>query len=205
VLTRAQFAAQLGGRLPAAGQRIGLLGGSYNPVHGGHRDISLEALKRLRLDQVWWVVSPQNPLKPRQDMAPLSRRLAQAEAVAKHRRIVVTAIEDSLGTTATVDTIERLRDYFPKVKFVWLMGADNLQQIPRWQRWQEIFHMLPVAVFDRPTYSLRALTGKAARRFSHRRLHERASARLPNLEPPAWVFIHIRLNPLSATALRARR
>lgn len=183
--------------------RVGLLGGSFNPAHAGHLHISREALRRLRLDEVWWLVSPQNPLKPSRGMAPLATRVAEARAVARDRRIQVTDIEAALGTRYTADTLKALQRRFPHIRFVWLMGADNLTQIPRWQRWTGIFETLPIAVFDRPTYSLRALAGKAAQRYARRRLPAAAAATLPSGKPPAWVFVRCRLHPASATAIRA--
>ena len=138
-------------RRPA--RRIGILGGSFNPAHDGHRHISLEALKRLRLDEVWWLVSPQNPLKPQEGMAPFEDRIEKAKSVADHPRIRVTDIEKGFATTYTAETLARLCRRFPNQRFVWLMGADNLSQISRWNRWTRIFHTVPVAVFDRPSYS----------------------------------------------------
>ena len=185
-----------------SGRRIGLLGGSFNPAHEGHREISLQALARLGLDEVWWLVSPQNPLKPVAGMAPVPRRLAEARAVARHPRIRVTDLEARLGTRYTAATLLRLTRRFPGNRFVWLMGADNLAQIDRWRAWQQIFHLVPVAVWARPSYCFRALAAKAARRFAGARLHENAGRLLPATDPPAWVFVHGRLNPLSATAIR---
>jgi len=187
------------------GRRIGLLGGSFNPAHQGHLHISLLALKRLGLDEVWWMVSPQNPLKPSDGMAPFAERLAGARRLARHPRIRVSAIEAKLGTTYTAETLKRLVRRFPRDRFVWLMGADNLGQIDRWKDWQEIFNTVPVAVFARPSYCLRALAAKAARRFAGRRLAEAESRRLPGQEPPAWLFLAGPLNPQSATAIRAAR
>lgn len=188
-----------------APRRVGILGGSFNPAHGGHRQISLAALERLRLDEVWWMVSPQNPLKARAGMAPLGRRLAMAQAVARHPRIRVTDIETALGTRYTADTLAQLVRAFPRTRFVWLMGADNLSQIGRWDRWQQIFHGVAIAVFNRPTYCFRALAGMAARRFARRRLAASAAGQLAGKTPPAWVFLFTRLNPISASAIRARR
>lgn len=188
-----------------APRRVGILGGSFNPAHDGHRQISLMALERLRLDEVWWMVSPQNPLKARAGMAPLDRRLAAARAVARHPRIRVTDIETDLGTRYTADTLKRLVRAFPRTNFVWLMGADNLSQIGRWDRWQQIFHAVVIAVFNRPTYCFGALAGLAARRFARRRLAASAAGQLAGKTPPAWVFLFTRLNPLSASAIRARR
>ncbi len=201
----AQVAAALGGRLPGAGQRIGLLGGSFNPPHEGHRVISLAALRRLRLDAVWWLVTPQNPLKAKAGTAPLRRRLAAAEAAARHPRIVVSALEETLGTIFTADTVAALRRRFPRVRFVWLMGADNLVQISRWQHWPDIFAAVAVAVFDRPTYSLRALAAPAARRFARVRIAERSAGCLAAREPPVWVFIRNRLITQSSTRLRTAK
>lgn len=186
-------------------RRIGLLGGSFNPAHEGHRAISLAALRRLELDEVWWLVSPQNPLKPADGMAPFAERFARAKTAAQHPRIRASDIEQRLGTTYTADTIAKLRRRFPHHAFVWLMGADNLVQIDRWKDWQQIFHRLPVAVFARPTYSLRALAAKAARRFARARWPEDAAPRLALAVPPAWVFLRGPLSSVSATAIRAAR
>ena len=201
--TRARLAASLGHHLPPPGARIGLLGGSFNPAHDGHRQITLDALQRLGLDQVWWLVSPQNPLKGTGDMAPLAERLATARRTARHPRVRVSDIETLLGTTYTAKTIKLMCHHFPKVRFVWLMGADNLVQIPAWQDWTRIFNSVAVAVFDRPSYSLRACAGQAARRFARHRLPEGRARRVATRCPPAWVFLHSRLNASSATALRA--
>ena len=203
--TPARIAARLGDRLPAKGQRIGLLGGSFNPAHQGHRHVSLEAMRRLRLDAVWWLVSPQNPLKPQAGMAPLAERMARARQLADDPRLVVTDLEELLGTQYTADTLRALRRRLPGRRFVWLMGADNLIQIDRWEAWTEIFHSLPVAVLARPTYSLRASSAKAAQRFRRFRLPERRAERLATAEPPAWAFLHIRLSALSATQIRNGR
>jgi nicotinate-nucleotide adenylyltransferase len=187
---------------PARGRRIGLLGGSFNPAHPGHRHISLVALERLRLDAVWWLVSPQNPLKPVAGMAPYAERLAAARRMARHPRIKVSELESRLGTRYTADTVRALKARFPGVTFVWLMGADNLAQIVAWQNWQQIFTELSIAIFDRPSYSFKALAGKAASRFGKARLRQRAAGLLARRRPPAWVFLHCRLHPASATAIR---
>ncbi len=184
---------------------VGILGGSFNPAHEGHRAISLAALHRLGLDEVWWLVSPQNPLKPVAGMAPFAERFAGATAIARHPRIRVSDLEPRLGTSYTADTIAKLVRRFPHHAFVWLMGADNLAQIDRWKDWQQIFHAVPVAVFARPSYSLKALAAKAARRFARARLPEAAAQGLATAEPPAWVFLHGPLSPVSATAIRAAR
>ncbi|MGE0719643.1 MAG: nicotinate-nucleotide adenylyltransferase [Alphaproteobacteria bacterium] len=184
-------------------RRIGLLGGSFNPAHDGHRHVSLEAMRRLRLDQVWWLVSPQNPLKPVAGMAAAAERLEDAKRVARHPRIVPTLVEAELGTVYTADTLAALGRRFPRARFVWLMGADNLRQIPRWRRWRKIFAAMPVAVFDRPSYALGALTGTAARRYARSRVPANAVATLPDRKPPAWAFIRIPLHPESSTRIRS--
>lgn len=184
-------------------RRVGLLGGSFNPAHAGHRHVSLEALKRLGVDEVWWLVTPQNPLKPEAGMAPFADRLARAAALARHPRIKVLDLEARLGTRYTRDTVVALQHFFPRVRFVWLMGADNLTQIRHWEHWTEIFSRVPIAVFARPTYYLKALAGLAARRFVRRRIGAAKARLLADLEPPAWVFLPIRLDASSATEIRA--
>jgi len=181
--------------------RVGLLGGSFNPAHSGHRHVAELALKRLNLDQVWLLVSPGNPLKPRAGMAPLAERLASAAAIGDGRRIVATAIEATFGTHYTVDTLRMLRRRFPRVHFVWIMGADILTQLPRWRRWREIASDLPLVVFPRPGYTLPALAGQAARclRQGRRPAHE---APVLWRAPSGWVFLPAQQNPVSATSIR---
>jgi nicotinate-nucleotide adenylyltransferase len=188
-----------------APRRVGILGGSFNPAHEGHLEISRTALRRLGLDEVWWLVSPQNPLKPVAGMASLQERVRSARTIARDPRIRVTAMEQDLRTRYTADTLTALRRRFPRVRFVWLMGADNLSDISRWERWTQIFHGMPVAVLARPTYSLKSLAAKAARRFGRFRIPEKAARTLPERRPPAWAFVVGRLNPLSATAIRQAR
>lgn len=185
--------------------RVGLLGGSFNPAHDGHLFVSREALKRLDLDEIWWMVSPQNPLKPERGMAPFRTRLESAKRLSRNHHIRVTGIEQRLGTRYTADTLRALKRRFPRTRFVWLMGADNLFQIPHWEEWETIFKSAPIAVFNRPTYSLRALAGQAAQRFRHARVGERAARRLARMRPPAWAFFHTRPHPASATSIRAAR
>ena len=183
---------------------VGLLGGSFNPAHQGHLHISRLALDRLALDRVWWLVSPHNPLKPRHDMAPFDQRLAAARRLADDPDIRVSDVERRIGTRYTADTLDVLRQNHPDARFVWIMGADNLIQVPRWRRWIALFNAVPIAVFARPSYSLRALSGRAARRFaSARRLESRAGA-LAAMRPPAWVFLHTPLSGASATRIRGR-
>ena len=187
-----------------APRRVGLLGGSFNPAHAGHRHISLEALKRLELDEVWWLVSPQNPLKPKRGMASFAKRLDAARALAHHPRIRVLDLEARLGTRYTVDTLRVLAARFPATRFVWLMGADILPQLPRWKRWPEIFELEPVAVFARPTYCHTGLAGIAVQRFARARVPPNAARRLAEMKPPAWTFFWVALEPSSGTALRTR-
>ncbi|MFP3943336.1 MAG: nicotinate-nucleotide adenylyltransferase [Alphaproteobacteria bacterium] len=188
----------------APGMRVGLLGGSFNPAHEGHRHVSLVAGRRLGLHAVWWLVSPQNPLKSSGDTADFQRRFAAAKALARHPRIVVSDLEARLGTRYTADTLRALKSRFPGVHFVWLMGADNLVQLPRWKHWQDIMSLVPVAVIDRPGYALSARLGKAAETFRQARVPETAARAFPHARPPAWIYLHAKLNPLSATAIRRK-
>ena len=186
-------------------RRIGLLGGSFNPAHEGHRHISLLALKRLRLDEVWWMVTPQNPLKHANDTAPFEERLKAARRIARHPRIRVTDIERRLGTSHTAESLALILPRFPKARFVWLMGADNLLQISEWKDWPRIFRLVPIAVFARPPYSKLALVARSARVFAEFRVSEPRARSIAILLPPAWVFLHIRPHAGSATRIRARR
>jgi nicotinate-nucleotide adenylyltransferase len=186
----------------APGLRIGLLGGSFNPPHDGHVHVSKAALKKLRLDYVWWLVSPQNPLKPSRGMASFDKRLDAAKHLsAPHPRMIATGIEAELGTRFTIDTLRALRRHFPHVRFVWLMGSDNLVQFPRWRRWQQIFYQVPIAVVARPGSALAARQSKAAIRFKSSL--RPADAGLPQEKPPAWTVIELKRNPSSGTRLRA--
>ena len=192
------------GRAPL--RRVGLFGGSFNPAHEGHAHIAREALKRLALDEVWLLVSPQNPLKPQAGMAPLSVRLASTLGVCgRDPRLKVVALESWLGTRFTADTLAACRRRFGRTRFIWIMGADNLAQIHRWDRWSSIFRTMVIAVFARPAYSTKALAGKAARAFSTARVGSRRVRRLADLAPPAWTFFPVRLHPASATCIRAGR
>ena len=188
-----------------AGLRIGLLGGSFNPAHDGHRAMSLHAMKRLGLDQVWWLVSPQNPLKSKIDMGTLAQRLASARAMARHPRIITTNIETQLDVRYTTDLLHELKRRFSRTHFVWLMGADNLQQIPRWHNWQDIFCSVPVAVFRRPAYAAGRKVGKAAQHFDAGWISAKQGKALADAKPPAWLVLDHPLNPLSATQIRKER
>ncbi len=194
--------------LPPAGDRrrraVGLLGGSFNPAHQGHRHISRIAIKSLGLDEVWWLVSPQNPLKDSHSLLPLADRVASARAIVRHPAIRVTDIERRLGTHFTADTLSALKRRFPCVRFVWLMGADNLIQMPRWDRWERIFATVPVAVFDREPHTYAALTSRAATRFAAARRTGRRVLALAGTHPPAWAFLFYRRHPASATDIRRK-
>jgi nicotinate-nucleotide adenylyltransferase len=187
------------------GQRIGLLGGSFNPPHTGHALISRIALTRLGLDRVWWIVTPGNPLKSRAELAPLEERVAASRAVANHSKIVPTTFERHLPATFTAVTLAYLKRRAPKVQFVWLMGADNLAGFDRWQHWQEIAAMMPIAVIDRPGWRLKAVASKAGRALARYRIPEDQARLLPGTRPPAWVFLTGPLSPLSSTELRRQR
>ncbi len=182
--------------------RVGLLGGSFNPAHDGHLHVARIARRRLGLDQVWLLVSPGNPLKPTKGMAPLAERLASARGIADGRRVVATAIEARLRTRYTVDTVRTLCLRFPRVDFVWLMGADNLVQLPRWRRWREIVAQVVFAVLPRPTYNHRALASRAAHRLRDARLPVHAAPVLAGLPAPRWVFLPAAQHAASATAIR---
>ena len=183
--------------------RIGLLGGSFNPPHAAHRLISLTALKRLRLDRVWWMVTPGNPLKEHGGLQPLAARIKQCRQVSRHPRIKITAFEAAIGTAYTERSLSFLRRRFPGVQFVWLMGADNLASFHRWKEWETIFRLMPILVEDRPGWRYRALSSPAASRFSRFRIPETDTAALSGLTPPAWCYLSGPLSKLSSTALRA--
>lgn len=182
--------------------RIGLLGGSFNPAHAGHRHVAELARVRLGLAQVWLLVSPGNPLKPRAGMAPPAARLASARAIADGRRIIATDIEHRLATRYTVDTLAALTRRFPCARFVWLMGADNLAQLPRWRSWRRIAAEVAIAVLPRPSYNHAALAGLAAHRLRPARRPARAAHLLATATPPAWVFVTAAQHHASATAIR---
>lgn len=185
--------------------RIGLLGGSFNPAHDGHRYVAETALRRLGLDQVWLMVSPGNPLKPARGMAPFARRLASAQGVADGFAVIATDVEARLGTRYTVDTLARLRARFPRARFVLLLGADNLSQLPRWKDWREIARTTPVAVLPRPGRTRAALLGQAARHLARHRRRPRALLPATDRGHAAWCLIPAREHPASATAIRAAR
>jgi nicotinate-nucleotide adenylyltransferase len=180
----------------------GLLGGSFNPAHGGHRAISLHAMEALGLDELWWLVSPGNPLKPKKGMAPLPARLASAQAAARRSRIRATAIEAQLGTRYTIDTLRILVRRYPQHRFIWLMGADNLAQLPRWRDWRNIARLMPIAVIARPGYEGRA---RATRAMGWLRRYVRPADRKrlwTDWRPPALVFLRFPPDVRSATMIR---
>jgi nicotinate-nucleotide adenylyltransferase len=181
--------------------RVGLLGGSFNPAHEGHRHVAALAMRRLRLHQVWLLVSPGNPLKPTAGMAPFTDRLAGAGRIADGRRVVASGIEATLRTRYTVDTMRFLMRRFPCVRFVWIMGADILEQLPRWRRWTDIVRHLAFVVLPRPSYTHRALAGQAAHRLRASRRPAREAPLLPGTAP-GWVFLSTRQTIVSATAIR---
>lgn len=186
----------------AAGQRIGLLGGSFNPPHRAHLAISEAALTRLGLDQVWWLVSPGNPLKSHADLAPLGERIALCRRLTVDPRIKVTALEAGLGSTATVVTLSFLVRRYPDVRFVWMMGGDNLAGFHRWARWRRIAELMPILVADRPQWRLAALASPAARALARFRLDDRRARLLPLADPPAWTYLTLPLSPESSSQIR---
>lgn len=190
-------------RLPPnrPGLRIGLYGGSFDPVHAGHEHVAETALRRLGLDRVWWLVTPGNPLKTRRptDMA---TRLADMRRTIRHPAMTVTDIDGAIGARYTIDTIRFLQRRCPDVRFVWIMGADSLQGFDRWRDWREIARRIPIAVVDRPGYTLGSLSSRMARAFAANRLPGAAARALPYQAAPAWVFLFGRRSTLSSTALR---
>nr|WP_151718622.1 nicotinate-nucleotide adenylyltransferase [Gemmobacter serpentinus] len=185
------------------GMKVGLLGGSFDPAHAGHVHITREALRRFGLDRVWWLVSPGNPLKARQP-APMAQRLAHARALMQHPRVQITDLEARLGTRFTAATLRKLRAIYPGVRFVWLMGADNLVQFHRWDHWEEIMQTVPVGVLARPGWGVKGRLGRAARVYGSDRVSEGAAGDLGDIPAPAWCLADVPLNDLSSTEIRAR-
>ena len=187
------------------GMSVGLFGGSFNPPHDGHVHVVETAMKRLQLDRVWWMVSPGNPLKNNDDLPPLSERIEASRSLIDHPRVDVSGLEASLSVIYSADLVRELIDRFPTVRFVWLMGADNLTSFHHWERWEEIVGNLPIAVIDRPGDTLASRASMVARKFAEARLDERDAPLLKNLRAPAWTFIHAPRSPLSSTCLRKMR
>lgn len=182
--------------------RTGLLGGSFNPAHGGHRRITLFAAAALGLDETWWLVSPGNPLKPRDGMAPLAARLRSAQRLSRRARIVPSAIESLLGTRYTADTLKRLTRRYPRRRFVWLMGADNLAQFHRWKGWRQIARTMPIAVIARPGYDAAAMTSPAMAWLRRYRVSAASFRQRGQWSAPALVFLRFDPDHRSATAIR---
>lgn len=193
-------------RMPVApaGLAIGIMGGSFNPPHAGHVSVAGTALRRLRLDRLWLLVSPGNPLKSQKDLADRRDRLEATRRLLRHPRMIATDVEAALGTRYTVDTLARLRRRHPATRFVWVMGADGLANLHRWRQWRRVAAMLPIAVVDRPGWRLAALASPAARALARHRRRESDAASLARVSPPAWVFLSTRLSPLSSTELRGK-
>jgi nicotinate-nucleotide adenylyltransferase len=185
--------------------RIGLFGGTFDPPHRAHLAASMLALKRLRLDRVWWLITPGNPLKATDGLAPLAERMAAAQALTRDPRIDVTGFESELGVRYSYDTVVYLTARCPGVRFVWMMGADNLRSFHRWQKWRGIADLIPIAVIDRLGPSLYSVGSIAGQALARARIPESAAASLADRRPPAWVFLHGLKSPLSSTALRAQR
>ena len=187
------------------GMRVGLYGGSFNPAHDGHAHVAETARKRLGLDRVIWLVSPQNPLKSARDTAPLVERMAGVRRQARDRGMVVSDVETRMGSQYTIDTVRALKARYPGVKFVWIMGADSLATFHRWKGWTQIMREVPVAVISRPWASLKSRFSPTARRFAAARRPAAEAALLPDQAAPAWVYLHGPLNFASSTALREGR
>ncbi|MFN4210491.1 MAG: nicotinate-nucleotide adenylyltransferase [Devosia sp.] len=188
-----------------AGMRIGLFGGSFNPIHEGHRLVIEETMRRLELDAVWVLVTPGNPLKNHNDLAPLADRVLAARALLDNPRVRVTGFEAAQGFTYSWQTIRYLTGAMPDRRFVWIMGADNLVDFNRWERWRDIAAMVPLAIYVRPGSSRRAPVSMAATALARWRIDEEDAPILAGLAPPAWVYLHGRQSPLSSSAIRARR
>ncbi len=197
----------LAARLPpdTGDAAIGLLGGSFNPAHDAHVQISETAIRRLGLSRVWWIVTPGNPLKASSAAAPLGERIAAARTLVGSRPITVTGFERDLRNPYTIATLTFLRQRRPQARFVWVMGADCLAEFHRWRQWREIMSLMPIAVVDRPGWQLKAMSSIAANAFGARRIPEAEAAILPSLNPPAWTFLTAPLSDLSSTAIRAGR
>jgi nicotinate-nucleotide adenylyltransferase len=187
------------------GQRIGLFGGSFNPAHRGHLMVTLFALKRLRLDWIWWLLSPQNPLKDPSQTDDYGDRLRQARRIARHPRFIVTDLERQIGSPNTSETLRRIAPVLARGRFVWIMGADSFADLHHWHDWTDIAETLPLAFLARPGYSIRALSSPAAQRYRARRIATEAASLLARKRAARWVFVPMPLRPESSTAIRNRR
>lgn len=184
------------------GMAVGLFGGSFNPPHAGHALVAEIAMRRLRLDQLWWIVTPGNPLKSHRELAPLAERIALSEKCTTDPRVKVTAFEAGHRVRFTADTIKLVQARNHGVNFVWIMGADSLRDFHRWERWRDIAQSMPIAVIDRPGATLAFLSSTMAKTFDHARIDEDDAPILARSKPPAWTFIHGPRSPLSSTAIR---
>jgi nicotinate-nucleotide adenylyltransferase len=193
--------------LPIAepGMRIGLFGGSFNPPHEGHRLVALECFKRLALDKVWILVSPGNPLKDHSELLPVEQRIAETAALMNDPRLDVTGFEAAHGLDYTWETIAALTQAYPRTRFVWIMGADSLRSFDRWERWDAIATMVPIAVYDRPGAAFIATTSPAAIVLKQSRVPEEAAKTLADRTPPAWIYLHGVVSAQSSTAIRSSR
>ena len=191
-------------RMPHAekGMQVGLFGGSFNPPHAGHALVAEIALRRLALDQLWWIVTPGNPLKSTRELASLQERLALSESLIHNPRVKITAFEAAHHVRYTADTLALIKARNPGVDFVWIMGADNLRDFHRWQRWRKIFMTFPIAVIDRPGATLSFLSSPVVKTFDYARVDESAAPRLARMTAPAWTFIHGPRSSLSSSAIR---
>ena len=187
------------------GRRIGLFGGSFNPAHGGHFSVASAALSRLQLDEVWWMVSPQNPLKPRDQTGDFASRVEIARTIARHPRFVVSDIEKKLGTRTTADTLKKLRPVLKAGHFVWIMGADSFAGLHLWNNWKVIPQTLPLAVFDRPGWTIKALSSPAAAIYRRHQLDSGDAPLLALHSPPAWTFLPMPQHFESSTRLRGKQ
>lgn len=188
--------------LAGDGARIGLFGGSFNPPHAGHLNLCDLALKKLELDQIWWVVTPGNPLKDHSELKSLHERLDLCQAIVTHPKIKITCFEAQHKTRFTADTLRLVKKFRTRQKFVWLMGADNLASFHKWQDWREIVKMMPIAVIDRPGSTLSFRSAQAALFLSRCRLDQEDARLLVYKKPPCWTFLHGPRNALSSTKLR---
>lgn len=184
------------------GMAVGLFGGSFNPPHAGHALVAEIAMRRLKLDQLWWIVTPGNPLKDKRELAPLSDRLEKCEALIHDPRVKVTAFEAAHHIRYTADTLALIKLRNPGVHFVWIMGADSLADFHRWQRWQQIATTFPIAVIDRPGSTLAFLSSRMAKTFDYARIDEDDAPILARAQAPAWTFIHGPRSLLSSTEIR---
>lgn len=188
---------------PVDGMKIGLFGGSFNPTHEGHFELAKYALAKLQLDYIWWMVSPQNPLKPVHETGDFAERMEVTGNIARHPKFVVTGLENELGTRTTAETMLKLRPLFDRANFVWLMGADSFAGLHKWNDWRVIPATLPVAVFDRPGWTTRAHASTAAQLLRMSQVNEMSLPQLPYFKAPAWGFVSMPQRPESSTLLRA--